>query len=728
MTYIHFFDINLNNMNYRPSDSLKTLAGQLAQLIASRDGDETRIRELLKELGTVDSTVQKKEVTTAPGNDISSSVGIWVKEKTDGNVVYRRDRARRGDWTVWSATDVLYPKGTKRRIVLLGESVARGYLYDPYYNVAKELEAILNGIPEGGNVEVVDLAKTSISLKDLLELVRSSVVLEPDLVVIFAGNNWTSTIFSLLPADSYKAILESFKELGFEGVTRFLEERVGEMIRELLMIIEAQLVKKGIPVIYIIPEFNLKDWKGDSKENALAWLPEGHIEKWVRSKEDALAATKAGDMEGLGAAAEKMVLLNPINPLGHELLGMFHLSTGEPKKARACFERSRDAVLFSGASSKPRCYKMIRDQLLLQGRGTSIEMIDLPKIFELEYPGHVPDRREFLDYCHLTVEGIKLAMRYTAQRVVRILSGKHVDIGCIPASSLLPDGHVSAIAHFSAAIHNAHSGQPAEVLQYHCKKAIQSSSKIRETMLKYVDFSIRNASSCFCVSFAELIQAGEMRQFEGAKLLLHRRGKKLLDIDLIDAIGGALKQEAPWVGEQIEQLRRREHGVTRQGVDLLESFYSRKHYNRYADEDGTGLYLARTLESSFTFILRAPVTPLRFAISCRLPMAGAAKGLIGIRLNDAADFTVKLPVSANWTMHSIEVDQTCLTAGINRLEITWPIVHRPLADGVPTTFYDIWQRVFPVVGEISSFTVSLNGTDKGAVDERRFVVEKGLAG
>jgi hypothetical protein len=481
-------------------------------------------------------------------------------------------------------------------------------------------------------------------------------------------------------------------------------------------------------VILLIPEFNLKDWKSDSKENPLAWLPEGHTEKWARSKEDALAAIKAGDMEGLGVAAEKMVLLNPVNPLGHELLGMFHLSTSDPKKARACFERSRDTVLFSGTTPKPRCYKMIQDQLLRQGRGSRIEIIDLREIFELEYPGHIPDRREFLDYCHLTVEGIKLAMRYTAQRVLRILSGKHVDIGNLPASSLLPDNHVAAIAHFSAAIHNAHSGQPAEVLRYHCKKAIECSSKISETMLKYVDFSTRSASSCFCGSFAELMLADEMRQFEGAKMLLHRRGKKLLDIDLIDAIAVSLGQATPGIGEEIEQLRRREHGVTLQGVDLLESFYCRTHYNRYADEDGTGLYLARTLESGFIFILSAPVAPLRFAISCRLPMAGTEKRLVCIRLNDAADFTLKLPVSANWSTHSFEVDQIHLKAGINKLVIKWPFIHRPLADLVPTTFYNIWQAVFPVVGEISSFTVSLNGTDKGSVDERRFVVEKGLAG
>lgn len=704
-TYILFFDRNLNNMNYRPSDSSKTLAGQLAQLIASREGDETRIRELWKELGSMDIAPQKEKIKTAPENDMPSSIGIWVKERKDGNVVYKRDIARSIDWSAWSNTDVLYPKGAKRRIVLLGESVARGYLYDPYYNVAKELEAILNSIPEGGNFEVVDLARTSLSFKELLELTRSSVALEPDLTVIFAGNNWRPTIFSSLPAQKYKAILGSFKELGFEGVSRFFEERIESMVMEVLTTIEEQLVKRGIPVIFIIPEFNLKDWKSDSKENALAWLPEGHTEKWVRSREDALAAVKARDIEGLGTAAEKMVLLNPANPIGHDLLGMFHLLNSDHGQARACFVRSRDAVLFSGSSMKPRCYKMIRDQLLRQGRGTRIEMIDLPEIFELEYPDHIPDRREFLDYCHLTVEGIKTAMRYTAQRVVRLLSGKHVDIGCIPASSLVPDKHESAIAHFSAAIHNAHNGQPAEILQYHCKKAIQFSSKIREIMLKYVDFSTRNASSCFCASFAELILGDEMRQFEGAKMLLHRRGRKLLDIDLIDAIAVSLSEVAPGVEEEIEQLRRREHGVTLQGIDLLESFYSRTHYNRYIDEDVIGLYQARTLESGFVFILRGPDAPMRFTISCRLPQAGDTKGLICIRLNDADKATVELPVSSSWITHSFLVDQTCLKAGVNKLVITWPFFYRPLSDVVPTTFYSIWKTVFPVIGEISSFMI-----------------------
>jgi hypothetical protein len=704
-------------MNYKPLDSLKPLAAQLAEHIASRDRNVDIINELLKKMDLLPTGKTTEKIDTKPRADTSASngiasIGIWRKKEEAGRVVYQRDPAERDNWSAWSNTDVLYPKETRRRIVLFGESVARGYFYDPYYNVAKELEAILNGIPEGRDIEVVDLAKTSQIFIELLTLVRSSVVLEPDVVIFFAGNNWGYDLLRALGDHNNGQTMEAFRELGMKGIIPFLEWSAQGMVREFFSIIQDKFVKRGIPVIFIVPEFNLKDWKSDDKENALAWLPEDHTEKWAEMKEDALAAIRANDIDRLGTAASEMVALYPFNAISQELLGIFHIFKGDYKQARTCFECSRDAALVSGTKFAPRCVKMFRDQLLHQAGNAGIEIVDLPSIFEDAYPAHIPDRQEFLDYCHLTVEGIKTAMRYTAQKVIGILYGKNIEIDSILASGLFPDNDVSAVAHFSAAIHNAHHGQPMELLQYHCSKAIQYSSKIKEVMLKFVDFSTRYAPSYFCASYAELIHDGEMIQYEGAKALLHWPGKKIMDISLVNVIASTLGKVVPGIGDEVDRLRKSEHGITVGGVDLMESFYSRAHYNFYLDEQDTGLYQARTLESDFYFVLGKRSDPLLFEISCRLPGVDTSKAMIGIRLNDSGNVAARLPASADWVTHSFRIGEEYLVDGVNKLSIKWPFINRAIPNDLPVANHSILKIVFPVIGEISSFTARILPVDE----------------
>ena len=96
----------------------------------------------------------------------------------------------------------------------------------------------------------------------------------------------------------------------------------------------------------------------------MTWLPQRDMEKWNEAKEDALSAMKSNDIDRLGTASGKMVALFPSNPMSLELLGLFHLLSGDHQLARDCFGQSRDVVLLSGTKSRPRCYKMIRDQLL----------------------------------------------------------------------------------------------------------------------------------------------------------------------------------------------------------------------------------------------------------------------------------------------------------------------------------------------------------------------------
>ena len=693
-------------MEYRPSESLKSVARELTSLILSHDNDHQRKEELLRQLPQLpagEEEEQHESLTALP----EDSIGIWRKSSEDGEIYYSRDADKQFEWALWANMHELRSPGKKRRVILLGESVARGYLYDPHYNVAMELEAILNGRYELEDTEVIDLARIGMGIEGLTEIVRSCIALKPDQVVIFAGNNWDPNLMASLGDEDNRQILKIFEKEAFPGVKSFIEKKFSDMVSGFLEIVSENLVKRGVPVVFVIPEFNLKDWKSDHTEQGLMWLPEGEMEKWLLAREAAECALRTNEIEKLGEAAARMTEINPSNPLGHEYLGHFYLVSKQFSEARKSFELSRDTVLFTGGTTRPRCYKVIRDQIVTEAPALGIKVIDLPAIFERTFPGSIPDRALFLDYCHLTVEGIKLAMRHTAQAVLETMTGVRVELADIRASDLCPDKHIQAIAHFGAAIHNAHNGQLTDILRYHCSSSLACSPEIKNTMIKFIDFSTRYASSLFCQSFEEIISEGEMRQYEGGLLALsHPKGRKLMDIALVDAIETALHSVDIDLKDSIKKLRISEHGIGADGINLLESFYCTTNYNEFMGTSSEIFLQSRTTESNFNFVLRNKEDLLGFTITCRTPGRDHPEHFIKIYVNGRDECLTEIPLSRQWTTHSFTINGSCLKEGVNRLIIHWPYTYAPPEVEKRITRHSITRTMYPVLGEIFSLTVT----------------------
>ena len=69
--------------------------------------------------------------------------------------------------------------------------MAAGYLYAPHLTPATVLEGQLRAGSGREAFEVIDLARTNETLSSLVATVDSELQLEPDALVIIAGNNWT---------------------------------------------------------------------------------------------------------------------------------------------------------------------------------------------------------------------------------------------------------------------------------------------------------------------------------------------------------------------------------------------------------------------------------------------------------------------------------------------------------------------------------------------------------
>lgn len=79
------------------------------------------------------------------------------------------------------------PEGTVR-VFLLGESAAMG-VPEPAYGIAPQLAAQLRAVQPGARVEVYNLAMTAINSHAILPVLRQALDFDPDLLVIYMGNN-----------------------------------------------------------------------------------------------------------------------------------------------------------------------------------------------------------------------------------------------------------------------------------------------------------------------------------------------------------------------------------------------------------------------------------------------------------------------------------------------------------------------------------------------------------
>src|SRR5689334_12943416 len=130
----------------RPPEILKLYANRLSRMITAEERVELtgllRLTGLLApELMTVpnqpDSPNSPNSLDgvrlngSAERRGNSDLVGIWERRSESGKSYFVRSADLVGEWGSWASVGRIGFKGAKRRIVLVGESVARGYLYDP---------------------------------------------------------------------------------------------------------------------------------------------------------------------------------------------------------------------------------------------------------------------------------------------------------------------------------------------------------------------------------------------------------------------------------------------------------------------------------------------------------------------------------------------------------------------------------------------------------------------
>lgn len=675
--------------------ALRPQMERLAQLLASADG--ARIAGLLQDAQLFWRAMRVEEddpPDDAPAPDSAAAggrIGIW--RANDAGALVREPAPEA--WSRFADVAVIPPKGARRRVVLFGESVARGYFYDPVLTFAGAVEGHLRRHRD--DIEVIDLASTGASADALVEMLGACDILRPDAIVVFAGNNW---VLDRMPVLFRRRFLNAWLAEGAAAAQRlFFDELLAERVDEAIDACVDAAQRQKVPLIFVLPEFNLTGFT-DCADSLVPALDADGPAGWMRLRDAAWAALARGEPDTCEARATEMLQLDHgLHPTAYRLLARCALARGEAARGYELLGRARDAQCGLPIELTPRCPAAVQQRVRMRSEADGFDLVDLPRCFAAV--DQSPGRELFLDYCHLSLAGIERVARSVAAQLLHRLGGHPrpgQDRADGVADKVIQIAPIEATAHFLAGVHNAHVGAPMEIVSQRFDQALRICSDVGRTMLEFLDFRNRRKPDWMCASFDAACESPLVRRYLSS---LPRPWQETLgDVPLFRALEQALERHGVDAVSPMEKVRRAQTGRSSARVSLL-AFH------------GAPVLLASLRRSAFLACYQQQARfhlvadepgPVRLQVTWRVP-AGQPEAPATIRFNG-----VQVGAGAvrdRWSSVSVEVSGALVRAGTNDIEIHWPP-----CDGAPAQperleldgGWGIPPHVFHVFGELHRLT------------------------
>jgi tetratricopeptide (TPR) repeat protein len=330
------------------------------------------------------------------------------------------------------------PVGTYR-IFILGESAAQG-TPDPAYSFGRLLEAMLDHAYPDRDFEVIVAAMPAINSHVIVEIARDLARYEPDLFVVYAGNNEVvgpygpGTVFA--PLSPRRALIRAGIRLKATRTGQFLADAAARMgadgqtarVWRGLEMFESRRVAADDPRLEITCRHfrrNLEDIRRlavDSRAGIVfctvganlrdcppfvslhrAGLSEADATRWTARYDKAVQQEVAGDYS---AAIEDYLAAADIDDRYADLqfrLGRCYWVMGNHEKARERFLLARDLDALRLRPDR-RINEIIR-AVAAPGRGEPVWLVDAEEVFRADSPFGVPGRELFHEHVHLTFHG-----------------------------------------------------------------------------------------------------------------------------------------------------------------------------------------------------------------------------------------------------------------------------------------------------------------------------------
>ncbi len=618
-----------------------------------------------------------ESITPSHGGD---RLGPWnIQTQPDGVVDWtiRADTSlrERHSWYLQSLSSRRMP-GTFR-VVLLGSSAAASFGYWGEFTLASILQRKLTSVCHQRSIEVIDLACVNATLPQITEILKRSLTLSPDLAVVYCGNNEGKTLEARLAGGARDCPSDFAARWACEqpDVTSYarllntsLDDHTASMARKMV----GTARHHGLQLVFVIPEYNLADWR--PRERMPFCLSEEDCLRWmvlVRQAEDELANGQAA--AALTHLDSALQIDKRMSRRTQWLRGQALQATGQTELARESFVQARDTGIGAIADGIPQITKGMIDTLRRTLNELAVPYVDLPTLLAEDAGAAIPNRRHFLDYCHLNSRGHDLLATALARQVLRAvptLGTEPNDMeGCTPAR------REESLAALVAAIHNFHHGQPLAVTRYWLERSLCHATVSRPLLEFFSDNVCGAWRERFTIAWFrqsglyDLV--GEKYFFFFCKFFYHARFdhdlKHLIDSVLNrspeDASSSFQRQTAALVQDMNGDLHSLFFLDRRQGFTTSDRHAARVGWERRALE----IYVTEPSSTcEFPLDNAEQDMVLQMQVS---PMAQDRHLACAIQVNQYSLATVKIDEKRQQITAS--VPRSCLKPGLNTLTFTW---------------------------------------------------------
>ncbi|KAA1189816.1 SGNH/GDSL hydrolase family protein [Photorhabdus heterorhabditis] len=648
-----------------------------------------------------------------------TAIGTWHPEKIDGEIIFvRREQSDSIFWESSQQQLTLNKAKNVKRICFIGESVALGMLFSPHTTPAKTLAHLLNQHTDS-EWEVIDLAKSSMSSGGLLETCKASLQLQPDYVVILAGNNWFGDVLfghnpPLERRRNYASVLANS---GPNGMAVEYKEKLEKNAEILINRIDAISKESGIEFIFALPAANYADWE---RKTPLHWLGNGKTAEWYELYRHASQAIMSGQyVEALELGLSMIGIDGGTAATSNRIVANSLIALNRAEEAKPYLDAECSyALMYDLITPLPSTPSFVKERILQQSVG--IKIIDLEYYFAKYLGTSVLDDSLFIDYCHMTPEGFKVAMSSVAEWLINhgkdksdvnweIMAGEDIDLNV--------SSYDLAVSYFYTALYNSHINRPIDEVAERGRvvklfdKAVQYSAEILDVMELYI-----KARSCE----------------RGAGFGLSQAGQKLLelvnsphDFYIAQTSPGADAQTIDAICEILNKYGRHGHVLKeyyqksyidqlKYGVDLTEP--------QYIDRTSAVIMVSAEIElntrrnvpyfkswwptSSFTLITSGN-RDLNMVITSRVKKY-IEESKVKILIN--GELLEEINPSSEWSLRQLIIPGSLTKPGFNTITLEWP----KLAQDEEEEVLNISSRynkglkteIFPVFGELFSLKVS----------------------
>ena len=592
---------------------------------------------------------------------IDEGIGPWTLS-ADGSALVRGADVAKGAWPrqsgSWSRDErIAVRPGRAHRVTIVGESVARGFMLDPFVTLAGLCRDVVRGAGRGQDVEVVDLAVNNLAPEGALRLCQAAVELGSAAIVLYIGNNLLRSTPWLDEGerDQLSVVLRDEGYLAYLAARRrAIAEAAGRLCTDLRRL----RVASGVEVIVVVPAVNLLDWR--SGWVMPTWLPEARLREWtaVQLRLDEVPPDSPGPEE-LTLARRLVELDGGVTARPLEIVGRCLVRAGAEEEGL----RLLDAAVGIGADPAAydrRCPPEAAAQLRSLGRELGFRLVDVPAITRAQYGAEAFGKSSFLDYCHHTPAALRLVAEQVGAEVlagagmnVRPAEGAPADV---PASDL-------AVGYLLAALHNQHWGQPTGTVEHWVREALATDPDSVESLAQY--FSQSTPAAQFWVRGDQLAGKSDrmywfLKNFSHQAVLDGEFARRCLRALAADGEALLRELEAAWSRVTVERL-----GT----VNLLEAYWRERNGQ---PQDPTVFTGDRLPAARYGFIAAEQHALLLDLVLALGP--GLLAGRFEVLLNDVVCYTGT--VRPDWSAHEIALPASAVRAGLNDLHYRWPVSPR----------------------------------------------------